>query len=91
MTIKKYLAESPRGTLVRLAAQIDAPASDVCMWAKGRKPVPPHRAVAIELATNGTVTVEASCPTVSWVRVPDVNWPTAKGKPLLDLLASEGR
>ena len=67
---------------------------NVWPWTSLSRPLPPEKAPALELATGRkgkTVPVELLCPTASWVRVPDPNWPHPNGRPCLDLAVSEAK
>lgn len=55
MTLSEYLQNSPRGTLGKIAKLINSHAPDISRWASGDRPVPPHKALAIEMATEGEV------------------------------------
>lgn len=70
MNLHDYLKKHPRGELRRLASKIGAPTPDVCRWATGKRPIPLHRAMAIENATNGEVTRKDMFPN-DWQKV----WP----------------
>lgn len=73
MTLTEYLKAAPRGALLSLAKCIDAHAPDVSNWASGGRPVPPHRCVAIEVATGGQVTRKDLRPD-DWQRIwPELN------------------
>lgn len=56
MTLLDYLNSKGRGAAKALAAAIGAASSDVSDWAHGHRPVPVHRCVPIERATEGAVT-----------------------------------
>lgn len=56
MTLSEYLQISPRGTLGKIAKLINSHSPDISRWASGERPVPPHKALALEKATNGSVT-----------------------------------
>lgn len=56
MKLSEYLSKKGHGSAVNLASSISGYVSDVCDWAKGNRPVPPARCVAIEKATDGKVT-----------------------------------
>ena len=53
----------------------------------GRRPLPEDRAPSIERVTEGRVTCEQMRPDVTWVRVPDVDWPHPAGRPCIDVAA----
>jgi DNA-binding transcriptional regulator YdaS (Cro superfamily) len=50
-------------------------------WAR----IPTDRCAQIERATEGAVTCEEMRPDVTWVRIPDPEWPHPLGRPLLDV------
>ena len=50
--------------------------------------IPADRCSAIERATSGAVTCEELRPDVSWVRIPDPDWPHPQGRPLVDHTAT---
>lgn len=54
MNLSDYL--KPRGKTACLSRLIGAHQPDVSRWADGSRPVPIHRCIAIEEATNGLVT-----------------------------------
>lgn len=56
MKLSEYLQQSRRGTLGEIAKLIKSHAPDISRWASGERPVPVHKALAIEKATNGFVT-----------------------------------
>jgi DNA-binding transcriptional regulator YdaS (Cro superfamily) len=56
-----------------LAGQVGVSVSMVSQWCTGARPLPPDRAIAIERATSGAVTVEELCP--------DIDWSVIRGKP----------
>jgi len=56
MRLLDYIHQGGWGALGRLAAAIDAHVPDVHAWARGKRPVPIHRCIAIERATGGQVT-----------------------------------
>lgn len=56
MDLHKYLTKQGWGAVTALAKGIKAPAPDVSNWAKGTRPCPPWRCIAIEKYTNGEVT-----------------------------------
>lgn len=70
MNLQDWSKTQPRGALGALAAQINAHVPDVSMWASGRRPIPHHRAVAIEKATGGQVTRKDMFPS-TWREI----WP----------------
>lgn len=87
MDLKTYVS-AEHGAQTRLARQINAQPQLVWQWANGVKPVPADRVASIERASSGQVTCEEVRPDLTWVRVPDVEWPWhALGRPLLDLAA----
>lgn len=47
--------------------------------------IPAERCPAIELATQGRVTVRDLRPDVSWARIPDPAWPHVDGRPVIDV------
>jgi DNA-binding transcriptional regulator YdaS (Cro superfamily) len=56
MTLKEFLNSRPRGSLGELAKAIGAHTPDLSRWVSGERPVPAHRCMAIELATDKQVT-----------------------------------
>ena len=56
MKLRTYLEQQGHGSATRLAKAIDGNVNDVVQWSKENRPVPVHRAVAIERATGGAVT-----------------------------------
>ena len=87
MTLNEYLTSASGLTVAQLREAIGA-ASDaqVRQWQHGyanRKPSF-ENCVAIELATQGAVTVEELRPDSTWSRVRDRNWPHRAGRPVLD-------
>lgn len=56
MNLLQYIKTQPHGTLRKLSNEIGAHAPDVSRWASSERPIPIHRAVAIERATGGAVT-----------------------------------
>lgn len=55
MKLNNYIKQR-RGMASELARQIGVAPVLVSQWAKGQRPVPAHRCVAIERATDGAVT-----------------------------------
>lgn len=55
MHLSLYLQQSPRGEAARLARAINAPRSHISMWAKGVRPCPVAKCVALERETFGRV------------------------------------
>lgn len=86
MTLNEWLGQQEIGATRRLAIAVRAFEGDVGAWARGKRPVPPHRCVAIERATAGEVTAEELRPDLAWVRVHEDGWPD--GKPVLDVEAA---
>lgn len=76
------------GGQAELARRLSVVAVTVNQWAKGRRPIPDDKCVAIELATGGEVVCEDLAPGRRWVRVADDTWPHPGGKPLLDFSPS---
>lgn len=56
MNLSEYLKSQDRGAVIALAKAIGAHPPDVSNWSTGERPVPVHRALAIEQATKGVVT-----------------------------------
>lgn len=56
MKLSEYLDSKERGAKTKLAEQVGAYTSDLSDWVNGSRPVPVHRCLAIEAATNGEVT-----------------------------------
>ncbi|MFZ1181653.1 MAG: YdaS family helix-turn-helix protein [Herbaspirillum sp.] len=56
MKLSEYLSTQPRGALISIARAIGAHPPDVSDWVSNKRPVPLHRAVAIEQETGGAVT-----------------------------------
>lgn len=85
MDLKTYT--EPAGAAAKLAKLLEVPPALISQWTADEKPrqVPAPRCVAIELATDGTVTCEEMRPDVLWVRMRDRKWPHPKGRPLVDL------
>lgn len=54
-TLKQFVTQGGRGTSTRLCIAINAQPSDMSDWVHGKRPVPMHRAVAIEEFTAGVV------------------------------------
>ena len=75
MKLSKYIQKSPRGTLLSIAKLIGSHAPDVSRWASGDRPVPAHKVIAIEQATDGAVTRKDLRPT-DWMRI----WPELAGE-----------
>lgn len=55
MTLQEYLNADGKGATSRLAKAIGAHIPDVSDWARGHRPVPITRCVAIEQATGGQI------------------------------------
>lgn len=70
MNLSEYLKSRPRGELIALSREIKAHVPDVSRWASGERPIPAHRAAAIEQATKGRVTRQEMRPN-DWQRI----WP----------------
>lgn len=51
----------------------------------GRRKLPADHCPAVELATQGRVTVRDLRPDVSWARIPDPTWPHVDGRPVIDV------
>lgn len=85
MNLSDYLS-SGRGIQSALCNAIGAHSPDMTRWASGQRPVPPERCLAIERFTDGQVAVEQMRPDLRWIRVPDPNWPNAKGRPCIDVI-----
>jgi DNA-binding transcriptional regulator YdaS (Cro superfamily) len=75
------------GGVNKLAQALGVTPAAVSQWVSGIRMVPAERAAMVERQTGGEVTADALCPHVAWVRVADPDWPTAAGRPCLDLLA----
>lgn len=67
MTLLQYLRHQ-RGRTSQLARALGVPVSLVSMWATGSRQVPAGRCITIERITNGSVTVRALRPDLSWRR-----------------------
>lgn len=70
MKLSEYIDAEPHGAARRLAKIIGAHEPDVSRWISGERPVPAHRAAAIEQATKGKVTRQEMRPN-DWQRI----WP----------------
>lgn len=70
MKLSEYIDAEPRGAARRLAKAIEAHGPDVSRWISGERPIPAHRAAAIEQATKGQVTRQEMRPN-DWQRI----WP----------------
>lgn len=70
MKLSEYIDAEPHGAARRLAKKIGAHEPDVSRWISGERPVPAHRAAAIEQATKGQVTRQEMRPN-DWQRI----WP----------------
>lgn len=79
MELKEHFTEEGRGAVTRLARQIGAPIPDVYRWAKGERPVPVGRCLAIETATSGAVTRQDLRPDDYWLIWPDLPAPAEQG------------
>lgn len=66
-----------------VARLLGCKAPSVIEWR--RRGIPAERCPAIELATQGRVTVRDLRPDVSWARIPDSTWPHADGRPVIDV------
>lgn len=53
-------------------------------WVSGDRPIPESRGPSIEKSVFGKVICDDLCPDVSWVRIPDPDWPHPNGRPLVD-------
>lgn len=56
MNLKSYISEGQRGTASKLAVALGVSPSYLSQMASGDTPISPERCVAIEQATDGTVT-----------------------------------
>lgn len=56
MKLREFLKQKGRGSLGKLAREINVNLPDLSAWANGKRPVPIHHCLAIEKATNGEVT-----------------------------------
>jgi DNA-binding transcriptional regulator YdaS (Cro superfamily) len=54
------------GSQSEVARLLRVAPSAVSQWCVGVRPVPPEKAVAIELAVNGLVSAEELCPAFDW-------------------------
>jgi DNA-binding transcriptional regulator YdaS (Cro superfamily) len=75
------------GSQAALAAAIKVVPATVHQWTTGVRPVPGLRCPEVERHVRGTVTVEQLRPDITWVRVPDPDWPHPDGRPLIDVTA----
>ena len=55
-------------TQTELARRIGATVQQVNTWVQERRPIPPHKAVEIEIAVNGAVKAEDLNPMVAKIR-----------------------
>ena len=90
MHIRDFLKDKPRGFATDLAEQIGVHRVLMSQWTadEGARNVPAEHCAALERATGGAVTCEATRPDVRWHRVPDADWPHPDGRPLIEV-ASE--
>lgn len=58
MDLKTYLDSKPWGESLRLANAIGEKPSNVSLWRKGKKPIPPYKCMRIFLYTRGAVTLQ---------------------------------
>ena len=58
-------------------------------WVRRGGVVPQEHCPAIERAYASAVTCEELRPDVSWVRIPDPDWPHPDGRPLVDHCSNE--
>jgi DNA-binding transcriptional regulator YdaS (Cro superfamily) len=77
------------GNATDLAKALDVSSAAVSGWKTADRPIPPKQCVEIEKLVDARVTVEELSPRSKWVRVPDVQWPHPKGRPLMDVAAAD--
>lgn len=58
-------------------------------WISSGRPVPHERCPDIERVTEGKVACEELRPDLTWVRIPDPDWPHPDGRPLVDYAAKK--
>ena len=56
MKLSEYLQMNGHGAISKLALQIGAHHPDVSKWGSRLRPIPIHRCISIERATDGAVT-----------------------------------
>jgi DNA-binding transcriptional regulator YdaS (Cro superfamily) len=84
MSLLAYTS-AERGRTAQLAAAIGMHPVLISQWAHNARPVPSEHCPQLERATEGAVTCEEMRPDVTWVRIPDPDWPHPQGRPLLDV------
>lgn len=87
MELRAYLDDSERGEAARLARALGLSPVMLSLYASGKKLPGPRTAAALERHTHGAVLCEESRPDLSWLRVPDPEWPCEKGRPALEVAA----
>lgn len=86
MNLNKHLKDAPRGTARALARAVGVNPVTLSQWAGQVKPTPADRCPALERETAGAVTCEEQRPDVTWIRVPDCEWPWhPSGRPCIDV------
>ena len=57
------------------------------LYASGKKLPGPRTAASLERETAAKVPCEDTRPDLSWLRVPDPEWPHSAGRPVLEVVA----
>lgn len=88
MNLSRYLESKPRGTARAIALAVGVHPVTLSQWAASIKQTPADRCPALERESKGAITCEEQRPDVTWVRVPDTDWPWhPAGRPLIDVTA----
>lgn len=91
MSLIKFLNDLPKPERERFAKDCDSVIGHILNCAYGSKPFNARLAALIEKNSRGRFTAEQLNPSMRWVRVKDQRWPNPKGRPLLDVAASDRR
>ena len=78
------------GSQSSVAAGLGVAPQVVNNWMRRGAVASPENCPALERLSNGAVTCEELRPDVSWVRIPDRDWPHPQGRPLVDFTDRAG-